>query len=76
MPMWYEIVKRLGTPDLNEKSMLDCARTLSEASSLNILEHLPHSSDVFHSHSSSYCQQGISNLAEVGLKLFPLKTYM
>ena len=53
------------------------ARTLSEASWISILEHLPHNSEVFHSHSSYCCQQWTPDLAEIGLKLFPsLKTCM
>ena len=52
-------------------------RTLSEASWLSILEHLPHSSEVLHSHSNCCCRKGTSDLPEVGLKLLPsLKAYM
>ena len=60
-----------------ENVTLDCARTLSEASWLSVLEHLPYSSEVFHSHSNRCCQQGTPNLVEVGLSLLPsLKTYI
>jgi len=52
-----------------KKSGIGCARKLSEANWLSILEHLPNSSEVFHSHSSCYCQQGTSDIADVGLKL-------
>ena len=49
----------------------------SEASWLSILEHLPHSSEVFSSHSRCCCQQRTSNKVDVGLNLLPsLKTYM
>jgi len=59
-----------------EKYTLGCARILSEASWLSILEDLSHSFEDFHSHSSCCCQQGTSDLAEVGLKLLTsLKTY-
>jgi len=58
-----------------KKNTLGCAKTLSEASWLSITEYLPHSSEVFHSHFRCCCQQGTSDLAEVGLKLLPtLKT--
>jgi len=48
LTIWFLI-----TP--TEKSTLSCARTLSEASWLSILEHQPHSSEVFNSHSSCCC---------------------
>ena len=59
-----------------EKSSLGCARTLSEASWLSSLEHLHHSSKVFHSHSSCCCQQRTSDLAEVGLKPLPFQRHI
>jgi len=74
--------RKFGTWNLllnypTEKSTLSRAKTLSEASPLSIREHLPHSFEFFHSHSSCCCQRGTSDLAEVGLELLPyLKTYM
>jgi len=60
-----------------ENSTLNCASTLLEANWLSIIEDMSHSCEVFHSHSSCCCQQGTSDLAEVGLHLLPsLKTYM
>ena len=61
-----------------EKSTLGYARTLSEVSWISILEHLPHGSEVFYSHSSNCWQKGTSsNLVEVDLKLLlSLKTYV
>jgi len=48
-----------------EKSTLGCARTLSETWWISIHEHLPHSFEVFDSHSTCYCEQRTSHLAEV-----------
>jgi len=50
---------------------------MSDASRISILEYLPHSSEVFDSHSSFCCHQETSDLAEVDLKLLPsLKKYL
>jgi len=57
LEIWFLIIQL-------KKSTLGCARTLSEASWLSILEDLSHSFEVFHSHSSCCCQQGTGNLAE------------
>ena len=60
-----------------EKSTLGYARTLSEASWFSIREDLPHSFEIFHSHSSCCCHQGTTDLVELSLKLLPsLNTYM
>jgi len=37
--------------------MLGCATTLPKASWLSTLEHLPHNSELFHSHSSCCCKK-------------------
>jgi len=64
---------KLGSSIPNSKQIAyaGCVRTLLEASWFSILEHLPHSSKVFHSHSAVDVSKESQINAEAGLKLFP-----
>jgi len=67
-------LKNLVLNDTTEKSMLGCARTLSEANLLLTLGRLSHSSEVWRSiHISDVAvsKERHMHLAEVGLKLLP-----
>ena len=62
LEIWFSIAQLKIRP-------LNCATALSKDSWLSILDYLRQSFEVFHSYSSRYCQQQISDPAEVGLTL-------